>query len=458
MTKEELWQAILGELEISLSKANFTTWFKETFISAMEEEQMIIGVPNAFTQTWLEKKYHKTILETIQKLTDNKIKKICYKVENQMPIVVAVSSATENISANQPKINKNPAISETKMVNEFGLNPRYTFNLFVVGKNNELAHAASQAVVESPGNKYNPLFIYSGVGLGKTHLMQAIGHELLTQSRKKKILYVNCERFTNDYIQAVREGRAKEFKNLYRSVDLLLIDDIQFMAGKEGTQEEFFHTFNELHQKNKQIVVSSDRAPKAIPGLEERLTSRFEWGMIVDISRPDLETRAAILKLKCQEKNYNLEDDIIHYMASNIQSNIRELEGALNKIIAYHELNNNTPTLESIKNIISNLISQPKRGAITTRVLINAVAEFYELSVAELSEKSRSKNLSLPRQIAMYLLREELDTSYPTIGQELGNRDHTTAIHACNKIRKEIENNDRIRQEVAQIKQRLYNN
>ncbi|TSD05942.1 MAG: chromosomal replication initiator protein [Parcubacteria group bacterium Athens0714_12] len=448
MTKEELWQAILGDLELSLSKANFTTWFKKTFISLVEDDHIVISVPNDFTKTWLEKKYHKAILETLQNLTDDKIKKIIYKIE-----VKAI--------ANAANLETSPMAASVKVetrhkINEFGLNPQYSFSRFVVGKNNELAHAACQHVAKSPGEKYNPLFIYSGVGLGKTHLMQAVGHQIIEKFRKKKILYASCEKFTNDYIQAVREGNAKEFKNLYRNVDLLLIDDIQFMTGKEGTQEEFFHTFNELHQKNKQIVITSDRPPKAIPGLEERLSSRFGWGMITDISKPDLEMRTAIFRSKCQEKNYALTEDIANYVASYIQNNIRELEGALNKIIAFHELNNTIPTIDSVKAIISNLISQPRQGATTPRQLIKLISEFYEIKLEDLLGVRRTKTLALPRQIAMYLLRTELNTSYPAIGQELGNRDHTTAIHACNKIKKEIENESRIKQDIEMIKQRLY--
>ena len=454
MTGEELWQATLGELELSISKPNFTTWFKETFVSSLENDQVIIGVPNTFTQTWLEKKYHKAIFETIQNLTDNQVRKIIYRVEIKQTERQEIISDSE-----KPKVieKTETRAEDAREVNEFGLNPRYTFSHFIVGKNNELAHAACRGASEHPGTKYNPLFIYSGVGLGKTHLMQAAGQEILKNFPGKKILYVNCERFTNDYIQAVREGQAKDFKNFYRNVDVLLVDDIQFIAGKEGTQEEFFHTFNALHQKNRQIIITSDRIPKAITGLEERLISRFEWGMIADISKPDLETRAAILKTKCQEKKVILEEESVYYIASHIQKNIRELEGALNKIIAFHELNNTAPSLDSIKNILSSLSTQPRQGITNPKQLIKVIAEFYELKMDELLGESRTKRLALPRQIAMYLLREELNVSYPTIGMELGNRDHTTAIHAYNKIKGEVETESRIKQEIEMIKQRLYN-
>ena len=295
MNNEQLWQAVLGEIELSLSKANFTTWFKNTFISSIENSRAIICVPNTFTKAWLEKKYHKEICGAFKNVGSAEIKEIIYKVE----------AKKELVSDNLIKKVKNESVVEIKpkTLNRFGLNNRYIFENFIVGKNNELAHAACQAVSANPGHAYNPLFIYGGVGLGKTHLLQAIGHEL--SKKTDKILYVSSEKFTNDYVHAVRNGQAKEFKDHYRNVDLLLIDDIHFMGGKDGTQEEFFHTFNELHQTNKQIVISSDRPPKAIPALEKRLLSRFEWGMIADIGSPDLETRIAILETKCREKIIN---------------------------------------------------------------------------------------------------------------------------------------------------------
>ena len=341
-------------------------------------------------------------------------------------------------------------------VNRFGLSSRYTFDNYIVGKNNELAHAACQAVVANPGHAYNPLFIYGDVGLGKTHLLQAIGHELTKKT--DKLLYVSCERFTNDYVQAVRNGQAKDFKDHYRNVDLLLIDDIHFMGGKDGTQEEFFHTFNELHQTNKQIVISSDRPPKAIPALEKRLLSRFEWGMIADISPPDTETRIAILDAKCREKNYKLEKNILDYIANHIQSNIRELEGALNRLIAYYEFNNTQPSIESAKNVLAGIISGFQTKSTTPKTIIEAVAKFFDINIKDLTGASRKKELVVPRQIVMYLMRKEINSSYPAIGQELGGRDHTTAMHAFNKICKEIEEDERLKQNINSVKQLIYNN
>lgn len=446
MNNEQLWQAILGEIELSLSRANFTTWFKNTFISSLENGRVIICVPNTFTKAWLEKKYHKEIANAFKSVGSGEIKEILYKVEAKKEsssdeFIKRVK--TENFVENKPKI-----------INRFGLNNRYVFDSFIVGKNNELAHAACQAVSANPGHAYNPLFIYGGVGLGKTHLLQAIGHEL--SKKTDKILYVSSERFTNDYVQAVRNGQAKSFKDIYRNVDLLLIDDIQFMGGKDGTQEEFFHTFNELHQTNKQIVISSDRPPKAIPALEKRLLSRFEWGMIADVSSPDLETRIAILETKCREKNYKLDREILAYIANNITNNIRELEGALNRLIAYYEFNNSLPSIESTKSILAGIISNFQSKSTTAKTIIEAAAKFFDINIKDLVGQSRKKELVVPRQIAMYLMRKEINASYPSIGQELGGRDHTTAMHAYNKIERECQEDEKIKQHIDSIKQVIY--
>jgi len=441
MDKEQIWQVVLGEIELNLSRANFTTWFKNTFISDIQDERVIISVPNNFTKTWLEKKYHKEIALALERITNKKIREIIYKIE---------ALKREANSQERPITNGAYESFEPQPQNRFGLNNRYTFDNFIVGKGNELAHAACQAVVSNPGRAYNPLFIYGGVGLGKTHLIQAVGHELAKKTNK--ILFVSSEKFTNDYIQAVRNGKAKEFKDNYRNVDLLIVDDIQFISGKESTQEEFFHTFNELHQSNKQVVVASDRPPKSIPYLEKRLLSRFEWGMITDISQPDLETRVAILDAKCRERNFLIPLDILNYIAENIVSNIRELEGVLNRLIAYHEFNNTKPTVDSTKQILGDIILVSARPTSSKRI-IEAVSGFYEADVKDIIGKSRKKELVKPRQIIMYLLRTELNVSYPTIGEELGGRDHTTAMHAFSKMSKEVEDNNRIKQEIEAIKQ-----
>jgi len=449
MNNNQLWQAVLGEIELNLSKANFTTWFNNTFLSVYDDEKIIVCVPNTFTKAWLEKKYHNQIAKALESVSDKKIKKIIYKVEirKHSPVGDLLKKIKFKKDSDEEKI-----IS----VNRFGLNSRYLFDSFIVGKGNELAHAACQAVAANPGNAYNPLFIYGGVGLGKTHLLQAIGQEV--SKKTDKVLYVTSEKFTNDYIQAVKAGKAKDFKEKYRNVDLLLIDDIQFMAGKDGTQEEFFHTFNELHQINKQIVITSDRQPKSIPALEKRLLSRFEWGMIADIARPDVETRIAILESKCKEKNYSLDEEILNFVASNVQNNIRELEGALNRLIAYHEFNNSKPTIDTTKNILNSLISNIKAKSTTTKNIIDAVSDFFDVQIKDITGKSRKKELVYPRQITMYLMRKELNSSYPTIGQELGGRDHTTAMHAYNKMLKEIDNSEKVKQDIESVKQVLYSN
>jgi chromosomal replication initiator protein len=448
MNNEQIWQAVLGELEMGISRANFITWFKNTFIHSIENQKVTISVPNEFTKRWLEKKYYKSIKKSIEKITKEKIKEIEYQINLEKK---------ENKEISETPKTKKEEVIEKKIktnVSEFGLNPKYSFSSFVVGKSTELAHAACQAVIRNPGKAYNPLFIYGGVGLGKTHLLQAVGNELAKENQK--VLYTTSEQFTNNYIDSVKGGRAKAFKDLYRKVDLLLIDDVQFMGGKDGTQEEFFHTFNELQQGDKQIVMSSDRPPKAIPAIEKRLISRFESGMVADVGRPDIETKIAILEKKSKEKNYAIDEDILRYVADSIQNNIRELEGALNKIIAYHEFHNLKPSLSIIKNILNDLTNNNQIKPIYPKDVLDATAQFYGISLKDLVSSKRKKELVSPRQISMFIMREELKTSYPTIGEEIGGRDHTTAMHSYNKIKKEIEENEKIGQDIQSIKQLLY--
>ncbi len=456
MSPEQVWQAALGQLEISLSKVNFTTWFKNTALVSCEDGKIVISVPNTFTKSWFEKKYHKTILETIQQLTGKNVREIIYQVGGRLPSFQMPSGLTQSLA---PAFSQSLPASSSQHLGASatgGLNPRYVFSSFIVGKGNELAHAAARAVAARPGEAYNPLFIYGGVGLGKTHLLQAIGHEILSHNPQAKILYSTCETFTNDFIHdAVRGGQAKQFKDRYRGVDLLLIDDIQFITGKKETQEEFFHTFNALHQSNKQVVLSSDRPPKAIPGLEARLLSRFEWGMIADIGAPEFETRIAILESKCLERGYQLDKTIVHYVASVVQNNVRELEGALNKIIAFHQLKNLPPTLEFVKKIL--ISSQPVRKSSTPKHIIQTVSLYFDVPIEDILGESREKRLAFPRQIVMYLMREELKASYPAIGQELGGRDHTTAMHAYSKISREVLEDSKLKQDIEMIRQRLYN-
>lgn len=463
MNTNDLWQSVLGELELQLSKANFTTWFKQTFISEVREQAIIVGVPNMFTKAWLEKKYCREILRSISEHTNGSIKQVTFHVQarpqspQSVPLfenIPSVASTAMHPPTNyQPRGQNEPQEIRT---GEFSLNDKYCFASFVVGKQNELAHAAAQAVCAQPGGVYNPLFIYGGVGLGKTHLLQAVGNELLRKSPNIRILYVTSERFTNDFITALKSSRMVEFKNRYRTVDVLLVDDIQFMGGKAETQEEFFHTFNQLYQNNKQVVISSDRPPKAISQLENRLISRFEQGMMADVGSPDFETRVAILETKCREKTYQVEREILHHIATAVQTNVRELEGALNKIIAFHQFKNTRPTLETVRPILTSFQPSSAKKNVTPKQVIQIVAAYFDIHIEDLLGKSRQKRLAFPRQIVMYIMREEMKASYPSIGTELGGRDHTTAMHAYEKICGCLEEDEKLQHDLELIKQKLY--
>ncbi len=453
MTNEELWRAALGELELLISKANFTTWFKNTGIISFINNEVVVGVPNAFTKAWLENKYHQYIIKALQGISGGQIKSIIYQVQTN------ITPTPNNYITNTPTSTthtKTEIPEPITATNNFGLNPRYLFDSFIIGKHNELARAAAMACAQNPGQTYNPLFIYGGVGLGKTHLMQAVGHEILRQNPNKKVIYTPCERFTNEFIQAIGSGKMEKFKNTYRTVDLLLIDDIQFLSGKEGTQEEFFHTFNALHQSNKQIVISSDRPPKAIQALENRLISRFEWGMIVDIAPPDLETRIAILESKCRDRGLILEKEVVQFLATSIQQNVRELEGSLNRLIAHQQLHNQKIDLELVQQLVGTLYQSKNTSALTSKKIIQTVADYYDLKTEELTGVSRKKHLVTPRQVVMYLMREEMKASFPTIGQELGGRDHTTAMHACLKINQLFETDSKTKQDINNLRGQIY--
>ena len=465
MDTQELWRATLGELELTLSKANFTTWFKNTFIASYDNGRAVIAVPNTFTKAWLEKKYHEAITRALRNVTSNGVREVSYRVEvhNTSPVpslLDRLETAERNeqtpSAANSVSITfQNSQITESAP-SDVGLNPRYTFDHFVVGKANELAHAAAMAVAAKPGEAYNPLFIYGGSGLGKTHLLQAIGHHVTKTNQNAKVLYVTCESFTNEYISAVRSGRGMDFKNTYRNVDVLMIDDIQFLTGKEGTQEEFFNTFNELHQRNKQIIVTADRMPKDIQGLETRLLTRFDWGMTVDVSNPDFETRVAILEAKARDKFPKLEAEILRLIAGAIQSSVRELEGALNKILAYHQFKNITPNPDSVQTLLQSFVPNTPKRNITPRKLIEIVVGYFDLTLDEMLGKSREQRLAFPRQIAMFLLREEAKCSFPAIGTHLGGRDHTTAMHACTKIADLLKEDEKLRHDIGQLREKLY--
>ncbi|MBI2582768.1 chromosomal replication initiator protein DnaA [Candidatus Azambacteria bacterium] len=457
MTHDELWQAALGEIELQLSRANFLTWFRNTSVADRREGMVIVSVPNAFTKEWLENKYNKYVLRALRNLLGD-IREVQYVIGEVIPErrrEVVPRFREEPVELAPPE--EQLEFPELAVDPETNLNPRYTFAAFIVGSSNELAHAAAQAVVDHLGSRYNPLFIYGGVGLGKTHLLQAIGNAVIERfGRKKRAKYVTTEKFTNELIHAIRNQTVDEFRNKYRDVDTLLLDDIQFITGKEKTQEEIFHTFNTLYGAGKQIVLSSDRPPAAIATLEERLRSRFEGGMIADIGFPDFEMRVAILKAKAQERGLSLTDEILQYLAEKIQKNIRELEGALTRIAAATRLlPGGVITKAEVDHGLAALSAQPNRLA-TPKQIVKTVADFYDIELKELTERCRKKEIVRPRQIAMYLLREELKSSYPFIGEKLGHRDHTTAIHACEKIGNELTKDPRLQEEITLIRKRIY--
>ena len=439
MDPKEIWQTVLGELEVTLSKANFTTWFKDTFILSIEAKEMVVAVPHIFAQEWLEKKFHPQILEAVKKIQPQ-VDSITYKITAHAPPVfkIMVKPSESKIETSHPHLNN-----------------KYNFESFVVGNSNRLAAATAQAVAAKPGLVYNPLFLYGGVGLGKTHLAQAIGNEILKNSPKKKVVYVPCENFTNDYVSSISNGKTEEFKKKYRDTDIFLVDDIQFLSGKEGTQEEFFHTFNSLHQKNRQIVITSDRVPKAIPQIQDRLSSRFGAGMVADIQPPNLEMREAILRAKSTEKELILDDDTIHYIAENIESNIRELEGAINRILAHCQLNRQEPSLDAVQKVLEDIIIAKGKN-LSVEKIIKVVGEFFGVENDDLLSPRRDRVLVWPRQIVMYLLRHEMNLSYPIIGRKLNKKDHTTVMYGVGKIEKEIGTSEDLKKELTIIKEKLY--
>jgi chromosomal replication initiator protein len=443
MDTKKLWDTVLTEVELTVSKANFSMWFKDTHIARYEDGIIFLSVPNVFVKDWLNNKFHKFIVKCLRTNADVRgleylVSKDDHKKPDNRPEKPISTNPTGELPLHDYYINK-----------EDNLNPRYTFESFVVGPFNELAYAASQAVIKKPGITYNPLFIYGDTGRGKTHLIQAVGNYLKT-STSKKIYYVTSEKFALDYINSVQNNKVNNFKEKYRRYDVLIMDDIQFLSNKEKTQEELFHLFNNLYDDNKQIVFSSDKHPNYIPQLEERLKSRFAAGMIIDIPHPDQESRAAILRAKTRLQNIDLTPDAIEYLASTIEGNIRELEGALNSVIMQSQLKGRQLNVAEIKNIIKNN-AKPKR-AVSVKDVIKTIADFYNIEEASIYEKTRRKEVVKPRQLIMYILREEFDVSYPSIGQKLGGRDHTTVIHSCEKIKNEIKTNTLLAQELKQIR------
>jgi len=449
MTNEEIWQSVLAQIQLNISPANFATWFANTKISVIDDNLVTVSVPNSFSKEWLEQKYHKEILKILKSLDEN-IKDIAYVVN---PVNIKLSPSDKK-SAKKEEMAEQLGFSELEVSKETNLNPKYTFENFIIGPFNEIAYAAAMAVVEEPGKTYNPLFIYGDVGLGKTHLVQAVGNKIKELDPNKKVKYVAAEKLISIIVNAIRNQSIEDLKKNLRELDVIIIDDIQFIAGKDKTQEEFFHTFNSLYQKNKQIILSSDRHPNNIPAVTERLKSRFNGGMIADINIPDYETRLAILKQKSEEKNVVIPSDILEYMANNIQKNIRELESAVNRMAIYKKTNK-VVELEDAKKLLKNIIVSPAK--ITNyKKIVESITEFYDTSSGNMFFTSRKKEFARPRQIAMYLLKKELKMSYSEIGRKFGGKDHTTVIHACQLIEKEYEENEKVRQEIELILQRIY--
>ena len=438
---KELWEKTLNIIKGELTEVSFNTWIKSCEPLCISANTIKISVPNSFTQDILEKRYKDLVI--------NSIEAACSKTYNlEFLIASEIQEAEEKKEKETTKdsiaVTVNDEMSST-------LNPKYTFDSFVIGNSNRFAHAACVAVAESPAKAYNPLFLYGGVGLGKTHLMHAIGHHIMCQQEDPKVVYVSSEKFTNELINSIKNDKNEEFRNKYRNVDVLLIDDIQFIAGKEGTQEEFFHTFNALHEANKQIIISSDRPPKEIPTLEDRLRSRFEMGLITDIQPPDFETRIAILRKKAQLENINVPNEVMTYIAKYIKSNIRELEGALTRVVAYSSLTNKNISLELATEALKDIISNPKSEEITVNRIKEKVSEAFNIKMDDFNSKKRTRTIAYPRQIAMYICRELTDLSLPKIGSEFGGRDHTTVIHAHDKISKDIEENQQIKDKIDKI-------
>lgn len=460
MAASSLWQAVLGEIELSISRGNFVTWFKNTVLLSADDEKVIVGVPNVFIKQQLERKYADLINDTLKK-NGVDAKQLEFKIHTQTK-QAAQDDVHEPILAPprneqsfaQTSNHSSPSPARSSRLQRLTLNERYTFDTFIVGAGNELAFAACQSIAANPGTKYNPLFLYGGVGIGKTHLIQAVGNAVIAKNPSAKVIYISTEQFVQEFVEALRFKKASDFANHYRSADVLIVDDIQFIAGKEKMQEEFFHTFNTLHQSNKQIIISSDKPPRDIPTLEERLQSRFAWGMSIDMQIPDFETRCAIVQTKAHQQAIVLGNDVVEYLANNVQTNIRELEGALNQVLAFCEMRGLDPNLEIATSLLGVTKTRPKH--LSAKQIIERTARHYQIPVEDIIGPKRDKDIVVPRQVAMYILRSELHLSFPKIARELGRKDHTTAIHSVEKIEKESRFDNDIRTAIADIKERLY--
>jgi chromosomal replication initiator protein len=443
----DLWSKALTEIEKKLSKPSFETWLKSTKAHGLTDDTLTVTAPNEFARDWLESRYSQLISETLEAITGTYLNVKFIIPQNKQDDDIDLQNATKQ----PPMVNSDGSEEISKNM----LNSKYIFDTFVIGSGNRFAHAASLAVAEAPAKAYNPLFIYGGVGLGKTHLMHAIGHYVLDQKPNAKVVYLSSEKFTNEFINSIRDNKTVEFRNKYRNVDVLLIDDIQFLAGKEQTQEEFFHTFNALHEESKQIVISSDRAPKEIPTLEDRLRSRFEWGLITDITPPDLETRIAILRKKAKAEGLDIPNEVMLYIANQIDTNIRELEGALIRVVAYSSLINKDINADLAAEALKDIIPSSKPKVITIHNIQEIVGEQFNVKLEDFKAKKRTKSVAYPRQIAMYLSRELTDFSLPKIGDEFGGRDHTTVIHAHEKISKLMAEDQQLQEQVKEVLEKL---
>ena len=446
--RHRLWQSVCGEIELSVTHAAFMTWFKKTeLLDISQDNEVFISVPNIFAKQQFEVKFNSLVKDTLKR-NDITPKKIRYVIGTK------IEKPSDNRVTTTPPPVMSPKKKSSSGASLQSLNQRYTFDTYIVGGNNDLAYAACQAAAANPGAKYNPLFIYGGVGLGKTHLIQAVGNEIIRKKPEMRVLYINIETFVNEFLDSIR-FKKKGFSDKYRNVDVLIVDDMQFIVGKEKTQEEFFHTFNALHQANKQIIISSDKPPKSIPTLTERLRSRFEWGMAIDIQMPDFETRCAIIDAKAAQSGVTLPRETTEYIANNIKTNIRELEGALNQLLAVAELRGLEPNIDTATALIGNA-KQNRPNHITPKHIIQHTSKHFQIDIPELLSAKRDKHIVLPRQIAMYLLRSELHLSFPRIATELGRKDHTTAIHSIEKIDKAIKLDFVIREQVSAIRDALY--
>lgn len=447
----DLWQSVLGEIELTISRGNYVTWFKNTCLLKQKGDLVVIGVPNVFIKQHLERKYNELIAEMLLK-NGAQTKQIEYKIhsniapreDNDEPVLVGAKPAKKSIE-------RSSGLSHSYRQ---GLNEKYTFDSFIVGSGNDLAYAACQAIAANPGSKYNPLFVYGGAGIGKTHLIQAVGNAIVTENPEAQIVYVSTEQFVQEFIDAVRFKKNTDFASYYRNADVLIVDDIQFIAGKDKTQEEFFHTFNALHQANKQIIISSDKPPRDIPTLEERLRSRFAWGMSIDMQIPDFETRCAIVQTKAQGHNTVLPAPVVEFLANLIKTNIRELEGALNQLLAFCEMRGLSPDLDIANSVLGSQNTRPKH--LSAKQIIERTAKHFDVAMEDILGPKRDKDIVVPRQVAMYMLRSELHLSFPKIARELGRKDHTTAIHSVEKIEKESSFDSLIKNAITDIKEKLY--